>query len=123
MNKYNNAIKEMIKDLEDKHLCFPFVMTKKELNKYVNEILKNNNIKDDYDFVYYSNCIIKKALGTYDAHTKVTYKNSKCAYLPVKLRIENNKVYIIKTSNDYKDIEYSELLKINGIDVNKLREE
>jgi len=123
VEKYEKALYEMINELEEKHLCFPFVITKEELNKYTKKLVKNNPIKDDYDFVYDANCIIKKAMGTYDSHTKASYKKLVGSNIPIKLKMENNKFYIIKTDKEHKDMELSQVLKINGIDVNKLKDE
>ena len=118
MNKYYNGIKEMVDILEKEHLSFPLEVSKEELTSYINKILKND-ISNDYDFNYYANNIIKYALNKYDSHTKMACTTFSKNKLPIKLKIINNKLYIIDT-NGYNNIKYKEIVSINNIEINKL---
>jgi len=121
MNKYNNAIIEMINILEKEHLSFPLEVSKEELNDYVNIVL-GKNINNDYDFNYYANNIIKYALNSYDSHTKLACTSFSKNKLPIKLKVINNKLYIIDTYG-YDNIKYKKIVHINDIEINKLIKE
>lgn len=116
---YKEMIYDLIKILEEKHLDCYFNITKEELTKYVEELLNNYEIKDEYDFYYLSNKIIKKMFSVYDSHTRVMFKNAPCNF-PIRLKYINNKLYITKTDDEHKDIVYSQILKINDVDINQL---
>jgi len=118
---YKELINEMLKLIEEKHLDMYFNITKEELNKYVEEVLDKYKLEDKYDFYYVGNVIIKKIFGIYDSHTKLIWRESH--NLPVRLRYIDNKLYIIRTDKNNEDLLYSELLKINNIEVSKLIEE
>jgi len=123
MEKYEKLLHKMINEMEENHLCFPFVISKDELNKYTEKLLKENTIKDDYDFLYVARNIIKTALEPYDSHTNISLIKSMGAILPINIKYIDNKFYIVKTNENHKDIEYSQLLKVNDIDVKELYKE
>ena len=119
---YKELIYQMIKLIEEHHLDMYFNITKEELNKYVEEVLSKYELKDEYDFYYVGNVIIKKIFGIYDSHTKLVWKDT-IYRLPIRLRYINNKLYIIRTDKNNEDLLFSEVLKINNIEVSKLIEE
>ena len=119
---YRDKIYEILKILEDKHLDLYFSVSKEETLKYIDEVLNKFEIKDKYDFYYVVNVIIKKISGIYDSHTKLLFKDNSRT-IPIRLKYINNKLYIIRTDAYNEDLLYSEVLKINGVDVSKLIEE
>ena len=119
---YKKLINEMLKIIEEKHLDMYFNITKEELNKYVEEVLNKYELNDKYDFYYVGNVIIKKIFGIYDSHTKIVFKKIK-GRLPIRLKYIDNKLYIIRTDKNNEDLLYSEILKINNVEVSKLIEE
>jgi hypothetical protein len=122
MNKYNNAIKEMINILNQEHLCFPINKSKEELAKYVDKLLNDEKIDNDYDFNYYANHVIKYALDDCDSHTKMACTSFKNTKLPIELKYIDNKLYVINT-NGYNNILFKEITAINNIKTDKLVKE
>ena len=118
--KYKEKLNNILKIIEKNHLDMYFNITKEELNKYVEDQLKE--IKDEYDLYYIANKIIKKLFDRYDSHTYLIWKNADFN-LPIRLKYIDNKVYIIRTDIDHTDLLYGQILKINNIDVQKLIEE
>ncbi|MBE6159770.1 MAG: hypothetical protein E7157_01845 [Lactobacillales bacterium] len=119
---YRNKLNDILNLIEKNHIDMYFNITKEELDEYIDKIFKENNINNDYDFYYYTNVIIKKIFGIYDSHTKLIWYEADFN-LPLRFKYIDNKVYIIRTSEDNKELLYSEVLKINGIDINVLIDE
>lgn len=117
--EYIDKLNNMIKMLEEKHIDSYFNISKDELKEYINLILKNYKLEDDYDFYYISNMILKKMFNIYDSHTLIYYKDTKCN-VPIRLKYIDKKLYIIKTDEENKDILYGQILKINDIDIEEL---
>lgn len=122
MNNYVNDIYKLIEILEEKHIDCYFNVSKEEILKYIKEVLEKYKLEDDYDFYYMANMIIKKLFGELDSHTKLIFKNSKCN-MPIRLKYIDDKLYIVKTDDEHKEINYSQILKINDIDINILIDE
>ena len=120
MNK--EKIYEVIKIIEENHIDAYFNITKDELYNYIDEILNKYELKDECDFYYICNVIIKKMFGTYDSHTKLLWKNIDKT-LPLRFKFIDGKLYIIRTDEENKDLLYSEVLKLNDIDVKQIEEE
>ena len=102
------------------HPGFYFFHTKKELYEKINLCL-NKELYDKYDLYYITNYLIKYMLDKYDSHTKISFKNN--LLLPIKFKIENNKVYIIDHSSDLANIIGSEVISINNIKIDKILSE
>lgn len=117
-----NKINDILNLIEEKHIDMYFNITKEELNKYVDYVLNNNEIKSEYDLFYNLNLIVKKIFGKFDSHTKVLFNNSDF-YLPVRFKYINNRLYIIRTTEETKNLLYGEVTKIEDIDINKIIEE
>lgn len=107
--------------IEKRHIDMYFNITKEELDKYVDNIIKNFEIKDDYDLFYYINVIIKKIFGVYDSHTKFLLNDER--YLPIRFKYINEKLYIVRTNENNKELLYGEVKKINDIDINVILDE
>lgn len=119
---YREQLKEILNQIEEKHIDMYFNISKKELNEYIEETLKKYELKSKYDLYYISNVIIKKIFGRYDSHTRIVWNNADFN-LPIRIKYINNKLYIIRTDEKNKDLLYGQILKINNIEIEKLIEE
>ena len=115
-------IKDILNLIEERHIDMYFNISKEELDRYIDEIIEMYDINDDYSLYYYTNMIIKKIFGIYDSHTKLLFEKGDF-YLPVRLKYINNKLYIIRTTKETKTLLYSEVKKIENIDINIIIEE
>ena len=122
MMNAKEKIKDILNLIEERHIDMYFNISKEELDRYIDEILEMYDINDDYSLYYYTNMIIKKIFGIYDSHTKLLFEKGDF-YLPVRLKYINNKLYIIRTTKETKTLLYSEVKKIENIDINKIIEE
>ena len=120
--KYLEKIKKLLMVIEENHIDMYFNITKEELNEFVDEILDKYKLEDDYDFFYISNVIIKKIFDKYDSHTMVVFKD-RYIWLPIRFKIFDDKIYVINVDEDNKECLYGELLQINGIDIDVLKNE
>ena len=89
---YVKKLKYILKLIEENHLDMYFNISKDELDSFIKGILNEKNIKNDYDFYYYTNVIIKKIFGKYDSHTKLIFDDNDF-YLPVRFKFINNKFW------------------------------
>ena len=119
---YEKKLKYTLKLIEENHLDMYFNITKDELDSFIKDIFNEKIIKNDSDFYYYTNVIIKKIFGKYDSHTKLIFDDNDF-YLPVRFKYINNELYIIRTTEKTKELLYGQVLKINDIDINKIIEE
>ena len=119
---YIDKLNEMLKLVEENHLDMYFNITKKDLKNFIKEILEKHKIKDDYDFYYVFNLIIKKIFGCFDSHTKLVWEKNTSS-LPLRFRYLNNKLYIIRTDEENKDILFGQVLEINNIEIKQLIQE
>ena len=89
---YEKKIKYILKLIEENHLDMYFNISKDELDSFIKGTFNEKTIKNDYDFYYYTNIIIKKIFGKYDSHTKLIFDDNDF-YLPVRFKYINNKLY------------------------------
>ena len=122
MNKYREELDKILSIIEEKHIDMYFNINKEELNKYVEELLSQYKLEDSYDLYYIANVIIKKLFGRFDSHTKIVWRNADFN-LPVRLKYIDGKVYIIKATEDNKDLLYGEILSINNVPIKQLLKE
>lgn len=122
MMNAKDKIKDILNLIEERHIDMYFNISKEELDRYIDEIIEMYDINDDYSLYYYTNMIIKKIFGIYDSHTKLLFEKGDF-YLPVRLKYINNKLYIIRTTKETKTLLYSEVKKIENIDINIIIEE
>ena len=96
-----------------------------EINKIANDLLKDIDINNKYDLSYITKRFMKIVLGNYDSHTDIDFINNDKNYinnqLPLKLRFDNDKLYIDNSNNT--NLIGSEIKEINGISVKQLIEE
>lgn len=122
MNKYIDELNKILSLIEENHIDMYFNITKENLNKYIEELLKKYELKNNYDLYYITNVIIKKIFARYDSHTYLIWKNQDFN-LPIRLKYVDNKLYIRRTDEANIDLLYGQILKINNIEINKLIEE
>lgn len=103
------------------HPALYFFHSKKDLDKKIEEFLSTKDVFDKYDIYYFASKMIKFLLHPYDSHTKILLTDK--IVLPVKFKVIDNKIYIIKITEDFKETLYSELISINGIDIKTIKKE
>lgn len=102
------------------HPGFYFFRTKEELDSKIDQYL-DKDFYDKYDIYYIANSLIKYMLEKYDSHTTVKFSENNS--LPIRFKIQNERVYIINLSPDLDDMLGSIVLEINGISIYKIMEE
>lgn len=115
MNEYKSDVDDLIKELEDKHICFYFDKSKEETDNYIKSIIQKYPVNTIWDLYYVCTSIISNTLGPYDQHTNV-YPIQKD--WPSILKYIDNKLYLIESDNEKAKFKY--IVKINNIDINKL---
>lgn len=120
--KYKEELKKILSIIEEKHIDMYFNISKEELNSYIEELLTKYELKDKYDLYYIANVIIKKIFDRFDSHTYLIW-NDADFNLPIRLKYIEDKLYIIRTDEDNRDLLYGQILKINNIEIEKLIEE
>ena len=115
-------LNQILKIIAENHIDMYFNTTKEDLEHYIEETLKKYKLENEYDLYYVVNVIIKKIFGRFDSHTYLIWNNADFN-LPIRLKYIDNKLYIIRTDEDNKDILYGQILRINNIDISKLIEE
>lgn len=109
--KYIDDIEFLINKLEEIHPDLYFSTSKTEIKEMISIFKSNNKPIDDNQFYYILKILFKK-IG--DPHTMVRFKKK---VFPLVLKIINNKVYIINTSNENKHNLFSEITFINGVPI------
>ncbi len=120
--KYKEKLKRILSIIEEKHLDMYFNISKEELKRYIEELLTKYQLNNKYDLYYISNVIIKKLFDKFDSHTKIVWKNADLN-LPIRLKYIDGKIYIIKTTDENKDLLYGEVLSINNVPIEQLLNE
>lgn len=115
MNEYKSDVEYLIKELEDKHICFYFDKSKEETYNYIKNIILKYPVNTIWDLYYVCTSIISNTLGPYDQHTNV-YPSQKD--WPSILKYIDNKLYLIESDNEKEKFKY--IVKINNIDIDQL---
>ena len=97
-----------------------FFHSKKELLNKMDSLLHQEKY-DRYDLYYIINSLIKYMLGKYDSHTKAIFQDS--IIMPIKFKIQNDKVYIINHSKNIEDCKGATIVSINDIKIEKILDE
>ena len=118
---YQDKLYDMLNIIHDKHLDINFHISKQELASYLNQLLNEHPINNEYDFYYYSNVVIKKIFDCFDSHTKLGWKSS--PLLPVRFQCIDDQVYILKADKEYQDLLYGKLLSINHVPIQTIMDE
>ena len=114
---YKSQVYNLIQLLGEKHLDFYFVKNKEDVDSLIEETLNRFNLEDDYDFYYVSNYLIKKIIGDYDEHTEVLMKRKR---LPMKVKMYDGKLYIIRGCDEIEPYKFKEITAINHININQI---
>src|SRR5574344_1648485 len=114
-DKYKDLCNKMVVHYKKVHVCPWHNISEEELNNYINEFFKNNNVDNEYIFEYLILTIIKKVSGTKDCHT--TY--DKARIIPMNFKIFDNEVFV----NFPENLKGYRVLSINGIDINSVIDE
>ena len=104
---------------ESIHLNFYFNHSKQELEFFVNDYLEKNEVRNDFDFYYMLNCIIKYMSGESDSHTRIFMKKN--VWFPIRFKLLEDGIYIDRCFNE-KSLK-KKVIKINGIDIDKVLNE
>lgn len=118
MNEYKSDIDYLIRELEDKHICFYFDKSKEEVAEYTEKIIQKYPVNTIWNLYYVGTSIISKTLGPYDQHTNI-YPIQKD--WPSILKYIDNKLYLIKSDNEKAKFKY--IVKINNVHIDKLIDE
>jgi hypothetical protein len=116
--KYLDDIEYMLNELEKNNITLYFNISKDKLWEFASDLVKKTNIKNDCDFLYVVNCILKQVN---DPHTSCNF--TKYKWLPLKLKVIDNKLYIIDTNEEYNKYKYCEITHINDIEFKILASE
>ena len=103
------------------HPHFYLEHTKEEFDIELLRTIPDKESYDKYDLYYVLNHMFKYALNRYDSHTLAYFYNSE--YLPVILKVIDDHVYIIDSSESLKEYRGMEIKKINGIDIEQIIKE
>ncbi len=125
INKINKTVDFLINGIAERkgqiyqgHPNFYVMHTKEEFDTELQSSIQDKDSYDRYDMFYYTNHMFKYMLNQYDSHTRMFFTDSK--YLPMTIKIIDNKPYIIDTTESNNDIKGSQILKINDIDINTI---
>ncbi|WP_035290547.1 peptidase S41 [Clostridium sp. KNHs214] len=115
--KWKKDLSYLQKALPKKHVNLFFKISEEKFNEEINT-LKNSvdNLNDD-EIV---NGIYKIIASVGDTHTSA-YKKSLDMY-PLQFYYFKEGIYVTNTISKYKDVLYSKLIRINGIDVKKVEQ-
>ena len=100
------------------HPALYFFHSKEELEAKINEFLDSKENFDKYEIYYFVNKMIKYLLKSYDSHTKLYMKTKQ---VPIKFKYIDGKIYLINISEPFKQVKFSEVTHINGIDINIIK--
>jgi hypothetical protein len=118
MNKYEEDLNFLLKELEKRHICFYFYHSKEEILELKNKLIKLYPLDNIYNLYYVANYIISVTLDKYDQHTKLLpfFK-----MLPININYIDGRLYIMNSTPTEAKLKY--IKKINGIDINELLNE
>ena len=115
--KYIDDIDILIKKLEETHPSLYFGVDKNKIDEMIAEFKNSSEPINEYQFYYFVKILLKQIN---DAHTTCMFKQKK---FPLKVRIIDGKVYVIKASTEYNDYLFNEITAINGVPIaNIIRE-
>lgn len=117
-DKWKKDLNYLQAALPKKHENLFFKVTEEKFNKDI-EILKNsvNTLNDDE--IVAGIYRIMASIG--DTHT-AAYKKSSKVY-PIQFYYFKEGIYVVNTISEYKQSLYSKLVKINGVDIEKVKQE
>jgi hypothetical protein len=102
--KYLEDIEYMLNELEKNHISLYFNISKDKLWEFAFYLLQKTKIKNDCDFLYVVNSILKQVNDPHTFGDFVKYR-----WLPLKLKMINGKLYILDANVDYINQKYGEI--------------
>lgn len=121
---YQKDLASFLEFYEKNHICPYYFCSKAEIDEYIKDYLARNEIECDNDFVYFFRSMLKKLVGNLDSHTIIRTRDEYDRW-PLKLEVSVNaeKVRVTATSGERQEFLGREVVKINGIEMEKLIEE
>lgn len=110
-------------DLIESHPALYFIHSKEELKTKIEEFINSKESFDIYDIYYFSNKMIKYLVDNNDSHTCVKFINVANPCFPIKLKVLDNKLYIVEANKDYSNFKFKEIITINNIKIDQLIKE
>lgn len=117
--QYREDLEYFLEQAQNKHLDFYFLHSDEEMNRYIDNYLSNNTIKNKYAFLYFMKSLIKYMSGVHDAHTAIY--DTKSIKLPIKIKCIEDNVFIDKCIDH--NFQKSKIISINGIDISVIKKE
>lgn len=117
IDKWEKDIDYIADKLPKKHKNMFFKLNEEEFKNGINELKGQLNQMNDAE-IKVSLSQIVASIG--DAHTSINFSAEKM--FPLEFYWFNDGIYIINTSEDYKDFKYKKLKKINNKDINEIIE-
>lgn len=115
--KWKKDLSYLEEALPKKHANLFFKISKEQFHKDISD-LKNSVDKSNDDQIVAGIYKIMASIG--DAHSSA-YKEF-CKTYPVQFYYFKDGIYVINTTSQYKKALYSKLVKINGIDIEKVKQ-
>lgn len=100
------------------HPNFYLKHSQEEFNKELRSFIINKDRYNTSDVFYYLNHMFKYMLNEYDSHTQIYFMDKKM--LPLKIRIIDNKPYIVDCNDSISHFRMKEIININGVDISKI---
>ena len=118
-----DVLRKLVNLLIEKH-ANPFLfITQEELEKFIEDLLIEYKLDDEYDLQYVFGLIVKKMFGKYDSHTEIIVDSYIRESLPIRFKVIDDEVRVIGVNKDNEEIMYGKLMSVNGIDLNVIKEE
>lgn len=111
-------INEILDIFENGHIDFNIKRNKEEINQYINSYSESNEIKNNYDIIFFIKCLLKFCFEEFDSHTRIRFKQPN--KMPLKFKIINSRVYVVDAISQIESLKYMELTKVNDIDIKEL---
>ncbi len=115
--KWKKDLSYLEEALPKKHENLFFKISKDQFHKDISD-LKNSVDKSNDDEIVAGIYKIMASIG--DAHSSAYKKSSKL--YPVQFYCFKDGIYVINTTSEYKKALYSKLVKINGVDIEKVKQ-
>lgn len=113
--KYKNMYDKFISHYKNTHVNPWHEINERDLENIYNDLINSMDVIDEYSFKYFMDYIIKRLSGTEDAHTQYEAMSR----IPMNFKIFNDEILVNYPDN----LKGSELLSINGIDIQTIIQE
>lgn len=117
-SKWKKDLSYLQEALPKKHVDLFFKTNEQKFNKDINDLKNSVDTLNDDEIVV---GIYKIMASIGDSHASAYKKSSKL--YPMQFYNFKEGIYVVNTTNQYKETLYSKLTKINGIDIEKVKQE